>query len=223
VKSGKVGEAGVTNTKRKQTKKKKEERKEQKEDLIFYSKMPTRKTYTVEEKLSAVARAKKEGVSSVSKDLHINECLIRRWSKKKSFPANRLREEGGGRKPILSEELEKELHDWILEQRKNKIALTTALILAKMSSFKSRLANDSRLKRWPRKHNVYNFLKRWNLESKEDGDESEDEYSVGSDEDAIDYNCSTPDSPTSALSRVPESSLEKACIMFLLNPLPERM
>ncbi len=168
--------------------------------------MPQRRTYTSEEKEAAVAKAKIIGIVSASKELQINECLIRRWSKKKHFPVNRLREEGGGRKPILPQSLEKELVDWVQHQKDSKTPVTTTDILLKMESYKSQLPEDNRLKKWPRKHNVYHFLKRYNLELRDDLPESPE-------------NSPKPNFEKLLLpSETDISSLEKACILFLSNP-----
>jgi transposase-like protein len=175
--------------------------------------MPTRRTYTIEEKLFAVAKAKKEGVAAVSKELNINECLIRRWSKKTQFPTNRLREEGGGRKPILAESTEREIVNWVHEQKKLKTSVTTSKILDRMLFYKPHSA-DPKLKKWPQKHNVYNFMKRWNLTLRDDLTSSSDE---SQEEDQ-----KLPEMQTSIIVIATQPSQEppnKARIDFLLNPL----
>lgn len=176
--------------------------------------MPTRRTYTIEEKLFAVAKAKKEGVAAVSKELNINECLIRRWSKKTQFPTNRLREEGGGRKPILPDSLEKEIVNWVNEQKKQKIPVTTSKILDRMLFYKPE-SNDPKLKKWPQKHNVYNFLKRWNLTLRDDF--------TSSSEESADEHPKLPEMQSSIImittQQAEETTNNKARIDFLLNPL----
>ena len=110
----------------------------------------TLRHYTVEFKLKVTAHAESFSISSAARHFDVDRRMVARWVKKRNeihtlstekLGKNRKRLAGGGRKP-LSEELESNLLEWVLDRRSKGLRVSRMLIMKKASVMYNSMNND---------------------------------------------------------------------------------
>jgi hypothetical protein len=130
-----------------------------------------RRTYTIEKKMEVVNFAKQHGRNRAANHFNLNGSMVGRWIKASvnwtTEKSSKRKKIGSGRKALFPE-AERVLYEWIIEQRKQGLAVTYALIQNKMKEI---LSEPSMIARY---HNSINdfkvslfwlklFLKRYGL------------------------------------------------------------
>lgn len=121
--------------------------------------------YTIEEKLSIINQAKSESLHSLSNKYGIDRKTIRDWIKledtlKKQNDIHKFRIAGGGAKNDLCEEKEIELVQWILQNRKLDLPITTSVVISYLLKLEPKFKEktNNALKIW-----CFRFLKKNNF------------------------------------------------------------
>ena len=94
-----------------------------------------RNSYSVEQKKQIVTYARENGIIKAANYFELDKGMISRWVKLKEKwlrePSQNNKRVGAGRKSFYSE-AEKELYDWIIEQRKQGLAVNYTIARVKM-------------------------------------------------------------------------------------------
>ncbi|EXX75300.1 hypothetical protein RirG_042970 [Rhizophagus irregularis DAOM 197198w] len=94
-----------------------------------------RNSYSIEQKRQVVAYAKENGIIKASKSFELDKSMVSRWVNLNEKWVNETNQNskrvGSGRKSFYPE-AEKELYDWIIEQRKQGLGVTYAIARVKM-------------------------------------------------------------------------------------------
>ncbi|PKC00061.1 hypothetical protein RhiirA5_428751 [Rhizophagus irregularis] len=89
-----------------------------------------RNSYSIEQKRQVVAYAKENGIIKASKYFELDKSMVSHWVNSNEKWANETNQNskhvGSGQKSFYPE-AEKELYDWIIEQRKQGLGVTYAI------------------------------------------------------------------------------------------------
>jgi transposase-like protein len=131
----------------------------------------TRKSYSVEHKKEVIAYARNHGNNQAARHFDIDRGMVSRWvsasSKWTSETKKKSKRVGSGRKALFPE-AEKRLYTWIIQQRKQGLAVTYITIRSKMLEILKEpemvvlygnVGEDFKMsQRW-----ILGFMKRFNL------------------------------------------------------------
>ena len=95
----------------------------------------TRSSYSIEQKEEVVNYAKNHGRNSAATHFGLDKSMVGRWIKASTNWGEISRNSkkiGSGRR-VFYPEAEKKLYNWIIEQRKQGLAVTYAILRVKMS------------------------------------------------------------------------------------------
>ena len=95
----------------------------------------TRTSYSIEQKELVVNYAKIHGRNSAATHFGLNKSMVRRWIKANTNwkgEVNRNSKSVGSDRKVFYPEAEKRLYNWIIEQRKQGLAVTYSIIRVKM-------------------------------------------------------------------------------------------
>ena len=130
-----------------------------------------RNSYSIEQKRQVVIYAKENGIVKAAESFELDKGMVSRWVRFSEKWVNELnknsKQVGSGRKSFYPE-AEKELYDWIIEQRKQGLGVTYAITRVKMldilkkptmvSLYGNSIAEFKTSNRW-----MSAFMKRHNL------------------------------------------------------------
>lgn len=111
----------------------------------------TLRNYTADFKMKAILHAEKFTITSAARHFEVDRRMVSRWVKNKvkihaqtTVPKGKEKKRlaGGGRKP-LSDELEKNVLEWILERRSKGLRVSRILIMKKASLFYKEMENTT--------------------------------------------------------------------------------
>src|SRR3954469_8046143 len=95
-----------------------------------------RTSYSVEQKIQVVTYAKEKGNNKAAEHYNVNRSMVGRWVKASSSWTAEIKEKskrvGSGRKPFFPE-AEKKLYNWVIEQRKQGLAVSYTILQSKMT------------------------------------------------------------------------------------------
>lgn len=131
----------------------------------------TRSSYSIEQKEEVVNYAKNHGRNNAAAHFGLDKSMVGRWvraSTKWEGEISRNRKKIGSGRKVFYPEAEKKLYNWIIEQRKQGLAVTYAILRVKMLEILKEpdivilygdITNDFKLSpRW-----LYAFMKRQRL------------------------------------------------------------
>ena len=118
-----------------------------------------RNSYTAKFKENAIRLVQTYGVNYVSSSVGISESCLRRWIKHGCE-----RKEGSGRRSFF-EDLERELHEWFLGQRKDSRQVSVALLKKQaIKIYESNYKNQDTERNFTASEGwIRNFRIRWNI------------------------------------------------------------
>ena len=138
------------------------------------STMKTRKksSYSSEYKLKAVAFAEISTNRAAAREFNVHEKRIREWRKNKEIlmnsPKDCRRLKGAGRKPLLNQQIEEALYNWIITTANEKVAITKIELQQKALELSQKNIPEAKFtasSAW-----VEGFLKRHSLSVKDHDD-----------------------------------------------------
>jgi len=123
-----------------------------------------RKSYSIKQKKVVVDYAKQQGRNKAARHFGLDATMVGRWVKASSGWVNVINQNskriGSDRKPFFPE-AEKKLYEWIIEQRKQGLAVTYAIVRVKMLEI---LEEDNAAEDFKTSDNwLSTFMKRYKL------------------------------------------------------------
>ena len=131
-----------------------------------------RKSYSIQQKIKVINYALKNGRNEAAKHFKLKGSMVSRWiqarnSGKWTETKRNIKKVGSGRKEFYPE-AEKKLYDWIIEQRKEGLAVSYAIVRVKMvdilqeqemiNIYGNSVENFKASSRW-----MFAFMKRYKL------------------------------------------------------------
>ena len=136
------------------------------------SKTRKKSSYSSEYKLKAVAFAEVSTNRAAAREFRVHEKRIREWRKNKEIlmnsPKDCRRLKGAGRKPLLNQQIEEALYNWIITTANEKIAITKIELQQKALELSQKNIPEAKFtasSAW-----VEGFLKRHSLSVKDHDD-----------------------------------------------------